>query len=187
MSSPRKHDDRRIGFSIDRFGRKRSDRRDGEWSEGVRAEGQWAYLLVLARERPAVLTSLLDVMHGDDGGLRAWAAHWGLESSDPEDDWTLAHARATVKHCTHYGVILWFDRDDKAGCLVPENLDAVPVESRPLRHGEHFVWLAKFQLGERWNQVSPGTPAQTVQEAARTLAHHIRLQLRPTRRGRPAK
>jgi hypothetical protein len=81
-------------------------------------------------------------------------------------------------------VPIWFDRDDLKGvsCEEPPS-----IEPRPLRDGSHFVWLARFQLGKGWNHVTTDVDVQTVRSAVKDLPTQLRLELRPTRRGRPAR
>jgi hypothetical protein len=186
MSTPRKLDGRRIGFSIDRYGRERTDGRSGAWTDGIRREARWGYLQALSRECRDVLATLRTIPPDDEAALLEWASRWGLVSSDPADDWAIAHARATRRLCAQYSITCWFDRDDLSGFQCPDDLSEVPLESRPLRHADHFRWLARFQCGAGWAKVEPGTPIKTVRDAVTSLAANLLLQLRPTRRGRPS-
>jgi hypothetical protein len=182
--SKRLLENRRLGFPVDAYGRPRTDARDGEWTDSIRREARWGYLAVLAKECPPVLTTLREVREDDRLALRSWAVRSGLVSADPDDNWTIAHAQATIRQCATYRVTCWFDRDDITGVFVP---DDGPAESRPLRHGEHFVWLARFQTGAGWKHITPNADTKTVRDAVTSLAMQLRLQLRPTHRGRPKK
>ena len=185
--SKRLLENRRLGFPVDAYGRTRTDARDGEWSDSIRREARWGYLAVLAEECPSVLTTLREVPEDDGLAHQSWAARWGLVSADRADNWTIAHALATMRQCAIYRVTCWFDRDDITGVFVPDEGPPIPAESRPLRHGEHFVWLAKFQTGTGWKHIAPYADTKTVRDAVTSLAAQLRLQLRPTRRGRPKK
>jgi hypothetical protein len=175
---------RRVGFPLDIYGRPRSKARSGDWSQSVRREARWAYLQVLAHTNPNVLESLPPP--GDETALTAWVHQWGLMSTDPADEWGLAHARATQRNLKQYQPRkrCWFDRDDVAGV---QCYGTHPLESRPLRDAEHFKWLARFQCGAPWGRVtSTAADLKTVRGAVAALADRLGLQLRPTRRGRPA-
>ena len=180
MSKP-KYSARRLGFAADEQGRPRSLSRNGIWTDAIRHEARWTYLQVVARDFPAVLTSLRDLPNDDD--LPLWAATRGLLSTDPNDEWGLAHAQATRAALAKYqpAAVCWFDRNDLTGTLCD---DHAPGESRPLKHDTHFVWLARFQSGIGWKAIATDADIKTIREAVR-LAQQLRLRLRDTRRGRP--
>ena len=71
------------------------------------------------------------------------------------------------------------------GFFIPEDLVMAPPELGR-QDGRHFQWLA-VQLGAGWQHITDTADVRTVRGAVASLATHLRLQLRPTRRGRPAK
>ena len=181
MSTPGKHGNRRLGSRCDPD------------PEGPVQLARCVYLDVLAEIAPDVLRELRRLADDEDTTVRAWAERWRLT-----DAWCLAHARATRRLWRDYpgAPTCWADRDDLAGMLVPE---PAPVVPRPLKMPHHFVWLARYQLGEDWSAMAPHQPVpaidgggvrvdvSTVRGAAIALARYIGLTMRPTRRGRRAR
>ena len=144
MSAPKLK--RRIGFTIDTQGRLRTTARGGKWTPDLVREARWLYLTVLAGECPEVLKSLSRLQYSDIAALDAWLASWGLVSADSADDWCREHAMATRRNWARYQPrpLYWFDREDLGGTLYD---DTEPPEARPLKHIDHFVWLAQHQSG----------------------------------------
>lgn len=179
-----KYDDRRLGFGADPW-RTEAD---------VRAFAQWVFLQLLQAEHPAVVRELASMTEAEaalasveqsantPAALRAWAARWHLT-----DDWCLAHAEATLRafRWRPLAVRVWHDRDDVGGFLPGDH--PVAAAPRPLKHGDHFRWLARYQSGASYHTIAAATGAdvKTVHEACASAAAVIGLTLRPARRGRP--
>lgn len=169
--------------------------------EENRAFGQWVFLQVVAQRYPAVLNDLaviagaMRAMRTQDGALYdetaaldAWTTRWHLG-----DDWCRAHAVATVFAFLRYARSprVWYDHDtarwDDPGALPSPH-------TRPLRHGQHFVWLARWQVGrDGLHRIAEGSAdnreptatVQTIYGACQSLAHVIGLTLTPRPPGRP--
>ena len=171
--------------------------------EGPRRKARLLFLHALARRFPTVLDDLADVPLDDEKALDAWARVHHLS-----DAWCLAYARATratwdwFPRCRR----TWFDEDrparlryigdavwhvpSKGTVFVDEVTEcSEPMPKRPLKDGEHFAWLARFQMGENYRSIVKDVGRDTggVHEACRLLASMMGLTLRPTRRGRPRK
>ena len=176
MTAP-KYRGRRIGFGGD----------DARTGDDVRAFGRWVYLQVIADEMPDVLVSLGAVPGAsapDPASLASWAARWHLT-----DDWCLAYAVATWRAWRRWkGPRVWHDGDDGAGWLVADH--ATPPALRPLRHGDHWRWLVRYQVGGQscaCIAAAAGTSSPVVHEAIRRAADLIGLTRRPALRGRPTR
>lgn len=182
--STAKYDDRRLGFGADPW-RTEAD---------VRDFARWAFLQLLQAEHPAVVRELAAMTEAEavlasveqqpdtPAALRAWAMRWSLT-----DPWCVAHAEATLRafRWLPLAVRVWHDRDDVGGFLADDR----PPEPalRPLKHGDHFRWLARYQAGASYHAIAAasGSAPQVVHEACASAAALIGLTLRPTRRGRP--
>jgi hypothetical protein len=110
------------------------------------AGARFAYLCVLAEIRPDVLTTLSGV-RGDD--LTDWARGWHLDV-----DWALSYARATLEEWVSYPTLTgtaWFDDEGSGGWSAE-----VPLlrGNRAYREPRHFSWLARCQMGERYQAIA---------------------------------
>ena len=175
---------RRIGFALDNQGRSRTLARGGGWAPAVVREARWLYLSVFARECPRAMAELSRLPYGDASALDAWLARWGLQSTDPTDDWARAHAEATRRAWARFWSsrpqprkLYWFDRGDLSGQLCD---DTLPREARPLKHVEHFLWLVHHQVGA---QIVRAADRKTVREAVAILAERLGLHIRTPPRG----
>jgi hypothetical protein len=185
VSTPRKHDGRRVG------GGTNPD------PNGPRDAARLAYLVRLTRLRPAVLWDLRRLYNDAEArpdatvDLEVWATKYGLRG---EDDWPIAYAKATLAGWRDYASPnAWFDRDDHPASWAPDNARPVigPLLGLRLRPGEDaaaidpLTWTARIQLGDSYTQIARdvGRDRASVWEAVERVARFIGLRLRPSVRG----
>lgn len=181
----------------------------------LRGCARFLYLETLACVTPDVLNELAAIQTSHDPALRDWLQRWWLVSSDPADDWCMAHARGTRRAWLNDPTPrVWHDRDDVSGEIVSGRRRK--QADRWLLSPAHLVWLARVQTGESYSNIARtpaadlcaafpprrATPSETVESwswpptgatvstvhaAVARLATAIRLQRRPTKRGRAAR
>jgi hypothetical protein len=179
--------------------------------DDLRDYARWIYLHTLSCVSATVLEELGTISEDDESALLNWQIKHGLKSDDPRDDWCIAYARSTIRFWRRYPnePRAWCDRDDRSGELVPANARSRRRQAkRPRVSPAHFVWLARFQLGATYSDISKARSAHvrsldssgswawpnssrdrvsTIRQACIALGKRLRLRMRETALGRPRK